>query len=53
MSMLASLERDATCALWQVGAAGADAAGAGMLASRNQQTAFFLGEPIKVAGRIW
>ncbi len=23
------------------------------LASRNEQTAFFLGEPIKVAGRIW
>ena len=23
------------------------------LASRNQQTAFFIGEPIKVAGRIW
>ncbi|REN20863.1 ABC transporter permease, partial [Mycobacterium tuberculosis] len=23
------------------------------LASRNQQFAFFLGEPIQVAGRIW
>jgi NitT/TauT family transport system permease protein len=23
------------------------------LASRNEQTAFFLGEPIKVAGRVW
>ena len=23
------------------------------LASRNQQVAFFLGEPIQVAGRIW
>ena len=23
------------------------------LASRNEQTAFFIGEPIKVAGRIW
>ena len=23
------------------------------LASRNQQTAFFIGEPVKVAGRIW
>jgi len=23
------------------------------LASRNEQTAFFLGEPVKVAGRIW
>ncbi|MGV3492873.1 MAG: ABC transporter permease, partial [Ramlibacter sp.] len=22
-------------------------------ASRNEQTAFFIGEPVKVAGRIW
>lgn len=38
--------------LWQIGVLLAVLA-AWHLASRNPQTAFFLGEPVKVAGRIW
>lgn len=38
--------------LWQIGVLVAVLA-AWHLASRDPQTAFFLGEPVKVAGRIW
>jgi NitT/TauT family transport system permease protein len=51
--MLASLKPSGNnLRYWQVGLLLALLAG-WHLASRNQQTAFFLGEPIKVAGRIW
>ncbi|GAC1534858.1 MAG: ABC transporter permease [Ramlibacter sp.] len=43
---------DRTLRTWQVGVLLVLLVGWHLL-SRNEQTAFFLGEPIKVAGRIW
>ena len=50
MSMLKPTERNARA--WQIGLLIVLLA-AWQLASRNQQFAFFVGEPVQVAGRIW
>jgi NitT/TauT family transport system permease protein len=44
--------RDRSLRVWQVGVLAAVLV-AWHLASRSDKTAFFLGEPVKVAGRIW
>ena len=43
---------DKTLRAWQLGLLVVLMVGWHLL-SRNEQTAFFLGEPVKVAGRIW